>query len=798
MLATLLTAFCMVTLVGVISFAKHNPPQKDIEAAVAPSWSGDGSEGNPYLIQSIGDLNNLSRAVADGNCYREKYFKLTNDLDYSGKTFHPIGTVVNKNGTYSSDHAAFSGSFDGDGHMVSNIEINATIATEYVGLGFFACIGYDNDSVYEENSENITTVKNLMINNMRIIINQTGHAFTLVGAISGSSYTGNYKGRDFSATVSNCAVEGFEVESSAPWLAVGGLVGANLTTPQTDEFDSSTCLTISDCIVNNMTVTDNKKLESNYFHCSVISPAYGGTYGYLDPDGDDYCFFCYDIKRCLTNVTDLPMVKTYNNGRGKQSYADVYNKYDEALYSFVGEDLWYAGDLSDYFSGSVVYLNQFLQNLNISLENSGKITAELDESYDVSMDENDKNISIKIKKCAVAEISDNTLTIEHVDGSNISFIADNENYTFDKWVGTIKSGFTAKFSKPQFTLTFATIKIGNVSISPSISTYTINQGSTLTSPSANAIGTISYKVNGTTIATYTLPAGYCFEGDDNPGTITQNVTITPDVELITYNIAYNLNGGSLPYGKTNPTTYKVTTESFTLNNPTKTGYTFLGWTGSNSAAPQTSVTINKGSTGYKTYTANWEATSYTITYVLDGGSASNPTSYTVTTATFTLTNPTKTGYTFLGWSGTGLSGATQTVTINQGSTGDRLYTANWERTKITLIFKVHDNADIFVNGVLQSSDYTVIAHYGEQLTTQFDGANNSYSYIIRSIDGANIKITYKPTRFDYWVSKFNIPKDNGTSSRNTPSWSLNNEDMVGTTLIITPTIELKVYDGNLS
>ena len=72
-------------------------------------------------------------------------------------------------------------------------------------------------------------------------------------------------------------------------------------------------------------------------------------------------------------------------------------------------------------------------------------------------------------------------------------------------------------------------------------------------------------------------------------------------------------------------------------------------------------------------------TEYTITYDLAGGTAEgNPDTYTIETRTFTLTNPTKSGYTFTGWSGTGLTGEDNlTVTIQKGSTGNRSYTAHW-------------------------------------------------------------------------------------------------------------------------
>ena len=74
--------------------------------------------------------------------------------------------------------------------------------------------------------------------------------------------------------------------------------------------------------------------------------------------------------------------------------------------------------------------------------------------------------------------------------------------------------------------------------------------------------------------------------------------------------------------------------------------------------------------------------SYSITYDYDlnGDNISepaNPTSYTSDTESFTLLIPERDGYTFAGWTGTGLAGATVTVLIRRGSTGDRHYTATW-------------------------------------------------------------------------------------------------------------------------
>ncbi|MBR1628179.1 MAG: InlB B-repeat-containing protein, partial [Lachnospiraceae bacterium] len=149
----------------------------------------------------------------------------------------------------------------------------------------------------------------------------------------------------------------------------------------------------------------------------------------------------------------------------------------------------------------------------------------------------------------------------------------------------------------------------------------------------------------------------------------------------TYNITYVLNGGT--NATDNPSKYTAGTV-VTLKAPTKTGYTFKGWTGSNGTTPEINVTISVSTTGDKSYTANWEedsqeAQTYNITYILNGGinASDNPTEYTTGTAV-TLKAPTKTGYTFKGWSGSNGSVPEKNVTISASETGDKNYSANWE------------------------------------------------------------------------------------------------------------------------
>ena len=87
---------------------------------------------------------------------------------------------------------------------------------------------------------------------------------------------------------------------------------------------------------------------------------------------------------------------------------------------------------------------------------------------------------------------------------------------------------------------------------------------------------------------------------------------------------------------------------------------------------------------------------YNISYDLDGGTATNPATYTMESDAITLNNPVKTGYTFTGWSGTGLTGENNmTVTIAKGRTGDRAYTAHYtEKNSFTVAFDTNGGSGI--------------------------------------------------------------------------------------------------------
>ena len=117
--------------------------------------------------------------------------------------------------------------------------------------------------------------------------------------------------------------------------------------------------------------------------------------------------------------------------------------------------------------------------------------------------------------------------------------------------------------------------------------------------------------------------------------------------------------------------------------------------------PTTSAKIYRGSTGNKKFIANWEEANgnHTITYNLDGGTVSNanPTSYNVNTPTFTLNNPTKEGKLFLGWTEGTSNTLLQTVTIPQGTVGNKTYIAHFVNEKSTVTYNYNITSAQTVN-----------------------------------------------------------------------------------------------------
>ena len=114
-------------------------------------------------------------------------------------------------------------------------------------------------------------------------------------------------------------------------------------------------------------------------------------------------------------------------------------------------------------------------------------------------------------------------------------------------------------------------------------------------------GTIDPSADGTLEITGKSGTISDLAGNDFSGSLNQDLSTSLDASRV-YTLSYNLDGGTA----SNPASYTWETSSITLSNPSKFGYYFQGWTGSNGNVPKRNVTISQGTRdGNLEYTANW-------------------------------------------------------------------------------------------------------------------------------------------------------------------------------------------------
>ena len=167
------------------------------------------------------------------------------------------------------------------------------------------------------------------------------------------------------------------------------------------------------------------------------------------------------------------------------------------------------------------------------------------------------------------------------------------------------------------------------------------------------------------------------------------ISLYANWQLINYTISYDLDNGS--FSSKPPTSYNITSNTVTLLTPTREGYTFTGWTGSNGTTKQKTVTIPKGSTGNKNYTANWTANTYKVTLDSNGGDRYDGITFNVTyggvySPLNAFTSSSRTGYVFDGWY-TAKSGGTKITSSSTVSTSnDHTLHAHWTEKHILITY----------------------------------------------------------------------------------------------------------------
>lgn len=154
------------------------------DGSVAESFSGSGTETDPYLIESGAELAYLSKFCAEGGNTSGLYYELTADIDLANNVFTPIGP---------SSTNQFKGIFNGAGNTISNLKIDRTESLS----GLFGRV-------------NGATIQNLTIDHATIT-STSGNVGALVGAAYGT------------CTITNCVVKNSSVTGGSN--LTGGLIG---------------------------------------------------------------------------------------------------------------------------------------------------------------------------------------------------------------------------------------------------------------------------------------------------------------------------------------------------------------------------------------------------------------------------------------------------------------------------------------------------------------------------------------------------------------------------------------------
>ena len=207
---------------------------------------------------------------------------------------------------------------------------------------------------------------------------------------------------------------------------------------------------------------------------------------------------------------------------------------------------------------------------------------------------------------------------------------------------------------------------------------------------------------GTQIAAPADPTrkGYTFIGWDKaiPATMpAENMTITAKWKVNSYTITFDTAGGS----EIAPITQDYGTAIVAPADPTREGYTFIGW---DMEIPTTMPAENI------TVTAKWKVNSYTITFDTAGGSEIAPITQDYGTAITAPADPTREGYTFIGWDkAIPATMPAENMTI----------TAKWKVNSYTITFDTAGGSEIA----------PITQDYGTHITAPADPTREGYTFI---------------------------------------------------------------------
>ena len=628
-------------------------------------WEGNGtSADDPYLIIYPSQLLKLADDVNGGtDAYYNKYFKLGADINMYGVTFNGIGNF---------EHS-FNGYFNGNNKTIGNLTINSS--NDCKGL-FGHLYGNVHDLILD--GANILgrnqvagiagyargTISNCLVINSSITYTWANDGGVIAGFNVYSTLTQNY--------YRNCSVTKGETSNTTNigvGDGVGDMAGARslhtLSLPEHVTASSDETKVIGDVTyyASNVTVTlapeQGFTLTDVTVNGEAATAAGNGTWTFSMPAADA-------TVSCGNSVT---YIDANGNQQSCTNFAIIQSSNGNVTYGTEGQECWFVVNSAVTINGTLT-LKGSSQNLilcdgaslNIARENAQAINSNgyssstfsiygqtngtgsinATNANDVPCIQVSGNLVINGGSVSATSSGNHGIHASSsvtINGGSVSAtggsgygIHSNGDITLG-WRNLSDRIYASSYYKP-YNNSFV-VKAGQY-LSDGTEVYSGNQGSggalagktlqpclSLTLP-AHVVATSG--VISQTNGLFALPGasvtvapaeGYALAEvtvnsiaatDNGDGTWSfsmpgANATVSATVTAITYNISYDLAGGTV--ATANPETYTIESGAITLNNPSRTSFTFAGWSGTGLTNPTMSVTIPAGSTGDRSYCASW-------------------------------------------------------------------------------------------------------------------------------------------------------------------------------------------------
>ena len=246
-------------------------------------WSGNGTAGDPYLIESKSDWDALALALTMQSTFYDKCFKLTNDIS--------VTSMVSYSTTTNDEHP-FMGTFDGDGHTLT-VNINVESDNADTPAAPFAYLSG-------------ATIKNL---NVAGSITTNGRRpASIVSFVTGSS------------TITNCTSSVAITSSKEYDVDAGGFVG---------RVNTGSTLTLSNCL-----------FTGSIAYTNATGYEGGGLVGFLQTNATA------NLTNCVFAPTSVSFAKTYidfnmfANGEKNGNLDPCYINITNCFYDVSDGDHW--------------------------------------------------------------------------------------------------------------------------------------------------------------------------------------------------------------------------------------------------------------------------------------------------------------------------------------------------------------------------------------------------------------------------------------------------------------------------